>query len=83
MKIIAKQWLQLREAPGQEPARHSYIRLKNIDSISIIENEPENEYRVSVLVAVKDVEYLYSTALNEAEGDRQVTDLIENIERAK
>jgi hypothetical protein len=83
MKIIAKQWLQLREAPGQEPARHSFIRLKNIDSISIVETEPENEYRFSVLVVVGETEYLYSTALNEAEGDRHVTYLIESIERAK
>ena len=83
MKIVAKEWLQLREAPGQTPSRHSYVRLDAIERISVIENEPDNEYKASVLVTAGGVEYLYEVLLNDGEALKHAESLIEDVQAAR
>jgi hypothetical protein len=83
MKIIAKQWIQLRETPGQTPYRYSYVRFDAIERISVVENEPDNEYRASVLAVVYGQEYLYAALLTIQEALKHAESLIEDIQAAK
>lgn len=83
MKNTAKQWVQLREAPGQSPSRHTYVRLDAIERVSVVENEPDNEYQASVLVTAHGVEYLYGAILTIHEALKHAESLTEDIEAAK
>lgn len=82
MKIVEKQWIQLTELSGESLSRISYVRLDAIDRISVVENEPENEYRASVFVQSAGVEYLYEVLINDRDALKHAESLIEDIEKA-
>ena len=75
--IICKKWIELRELPDIEKNEISYIRLKDISRISIIENEDGTH---SVFVSALDGKYLHSVVDTLREAELAAKGLIHDVE---
>lgn len=80
MSIICNQWIQLRELPGSENSEMSYVRLKDIERISFVENSP---HEIRIFISALGEKYLYTIVETLQEAQLTSKGIMQDIENSK
>lgn len=69
-------WINVREYPSSGKSEESYIRYKDVQRVSIVENEDQT---ISILVHALGGTYLAVVAETLPEANRQIESLVQEI----
>ncbi len=79
MKNLNNRWVKLHELPDSENAEVSYIRLKDIERVFLVENSP---HEITIFISALGEKFLYNIVETMQEAVLVSKDLIEDIEKS-
>jgi hypothetical protein len=80
LSVTLRNWIEVRELPGDEKAEVSYVRHQDIERVFFVENSP-NE--IHVFISALGEKFLYNTVETMREAELNSKGLIDDIERSK